>query len=238
MSKRRGRHAARRPVRRVVLLAIGLTIAAAAAVLFGSPFIRATPSAANPDVANVELDAQRSASVDEVSRNHDRPASPSASPSASPPASPTPSRPVAPVAGLSQAQMNNAATIVDVARRRTLPRQAAIVAVTTALQESNLHNLASGAVPASLKLPHEGESVNYDSIGLFQQRPSQGWGTVAQLMDPRTATGLFYDRLLKVSGWQGMSVADAAQAVQRSAYPDAYQKHEDTARRVVAALMP
>jgi hypothetical protein len=89
-----------------------------------------------------------------------------------------------------------------------------------------------------LKLPHEGESVNYDSIGLFQQRPSQGWGTVAQLMDPRTATGLFYDRLLKVPGWQGMSVAGAAQAVQRSAYPGAYQKHEDTARRVVAAFMP
>jgi hypothetical protein len=242
MSKRRGRHAARRPVRRVVLLAIGLTIAAAAAVLFGSPFIRATPSAANPDVANVELDTQRSASVDEVSRNHDRPASPSASPAASPavspPASPTPSRPVAPVAGLSQAQMNNAAAIVDVARRRALPRQAAIVAVTTALQESNLHNLASGAVPASLKLPHEDESVDYDSIGLFQQRPSQGWGTVAQLMDPRTSTGLFYDRLLKVAGWQDMSVAGAAQAVQRSAYPGAYQKHEDIARRAVAALLP
>ena len=236
MSKRRGRHAARRPVRRVVLLAIGLTFAAAAAVLFGGPFIRVTPSAAHPDVANVELDAQRSASVDEVSRDHDRSPQPSAPPTASP--APTPSRPVAPVAGLSQAQMNDAAIIADVARRRALPRQAAIVAVTTALQESNLHNLASSAVPASLTLPHEGESVNYDSIGLFQQRPSQGWGTVAQLMDPRTATGLFYDRLLKVSGWPGMSVSGAAQAVQRSAYPGAYQKHEDTARRVVAALMP
>jgi hypothetical protein len=243
MSKRRGRHAARRPVRRVVLLAIGLTFAAAAAILFGGPFIRVTPSAAHPDVANVELDAQRSASVDEVSRNHNRsaPPAPSVSPAAPPAASPAPSRPVAPVApvaGLSQAQMNDAAIIVDVARRRALPRQAAIVAVSTALQESNLQNLASSAVPASLKYPHEGESVNYDSIGLFQQRPSQGWGTVAQLMDPRTTTGLFYDRLLKVSGWQDMSVAGAAQAVQRSAYPGAYQKHEDTARRVVAALMP
>lgn len=234
MSQRRGRHAARRPVRRVVLLVLGLTFAMGAAVLFGSPFLRATPSAAHPDASTAALDARGSGSVDEVSRDYERPASPSAAPSASP----APSRPVGPVAGLSQAQMNDAAIIVDVARRRGLPRQAPIVAVTTALQESNLHNLASGAVPASLKFPHEGESVNYDSIGLFQQRPSQGWGTVAQLMDPRTATGLFYDRLVKVAGWPGKSVADAAQAVQRSAYPGAYQKHEDTARRVVAAIWP
>ncbi|OLB64405.1 MAG: hypothetical protein AUI10_11235 [Actinobacteria bacterium 13_2_20CM_2_72_6] len=203
--------------------------------MIGGPFLRATPSAAHPDAAPVELDAQRSGSVDQVSRDHERSPSPSAAP-ASP--SPSPSRPVAPVAGLSQAQMNNAAVIADVARRRNLPRQAALVAVTTALQESNLQNLASSAVPASLKLPHEGESVNYDSVGLFQQRPSQGWGTVAQLMDPRTATGLFYDRLVKVSGWPNLGVADAAQSVQRSAYPGAYQKREDTARRVIAALWP
>jgi hypothetical protein len=234
MSKRRGKHAARRPVRRAVLLANGLAFAAAAVVLFGSPFVRVTPSAAHPDASPVQLDAGRGASVDEVSRDHERPASPPASPAASP----APSRPVGPVAGLSRAQMNNAATIVEVARRRALPRQAAIVAITTALQESNLRNLASSAVPASLKLPHEGESVNYDSVGLFQQRPSQGWGTVAQLMDPRTATGLFYDRLVKVSGWPSLSVAGAAQAVQRSAYPGAYEKHEDTARRVVSAFMP
>src|SRR2546421_332241 len=176
MSKRRGRHAARRPARRFVLLAIGLTLAAAAAVLIGGPFLRATPSAAHPDAAPVELDAQRSGSVDQVSRDHERSPSPSAAP-ASP--SPSPSRPVAPVAGLTQAQMNNAAAIADVARRRNLPRQAAVVAVTTALQESDLHNLASEAVPASLAYPHEGTSVNYDSIGLFQQRPSQGWGTGA-----------------------------------------------------------
>jgi hypothetical protein len=235
MSKPRGRHAAkRRPVRRLVLLAIGLVCAASAAVLFGGAFVRITPSAAHTDVNATEVDARRSASLDGVSRDYERPASPSASPSVPP----TPTRPPGPVAGLSQTQTNNAWTIVDVARKRNLPRQAAIVAITTALQESNLQNLASSAVPASLKLPHEGESVNYDSIGLFQQRPSQGWGTVAQLMDPRTATGLFYDRLLKVSGWQSMSISGAAQAVQRSAYPGAYQKHEDAARRAVAALWP
>ena len=97
---------------------------------------------------------------------------------------------------------------------------------------------APPAVPESLTYPHEGVSVNLDSVGLFQQRPSQGWGTVAQLMDPRYSTGAFYDRLVKVSGWQALSVTDAAQAVQRSAFPGAYQKHEDTARQAVAALMP
>jgi hypothetical protein len=235
MSKRRGRHAPkRRPVRRFVLLALGLVCAAAAAVLFSGSFVRVTPSAAHTDVSTTEVDARRSASLDDVSRDYERPASPSAAPSAPP----APSRPPGPVAGLNQAQTNNAWTIVDVARKRNLPHQAALVAITTALQESNLRNLGSSAVPASLKLPHEGDSANYDSIGLFQQRPSQGWGTVAQLMDPRTATGLFYDRLLKVGGWQDMSVSGVAQAVQRSAFPGAYQKHEDTARRVVAALWP
>jgi hypothetical protein len=142
------------------------------------------------------------------------------------------------VAGLSLAQTTNAALIVEVTRQRHLPRQAAIVAVATALQESNLRNVASNAVPESLTYPHDGVSVNLDSIGLFQQRPSQGWGTVAQLMDPRYATGKFYDKLVQVSGWQNLSVTDAAQAVQRSAFPGAYQKHEDTARAAVAALMP
>jgi hypothetical protein len=79
--------------------------------------------------------------------------------------------------------------------------------------------------------------VNLDSVGLFQQRPSQGWGTVAQLMDPRYASGAFYDRLVKVSGWQNLSVNDAAQAVQRSGFPDAYQKHESAARQIVTALL-
>jgi len=238
MSKPRGRHTAkRRPARRFVLLALGL-MCAAAAVLLGGSFIRVTPSAAHTDVSATEVDARRSASLDPVSRDYQRPASPSASPATSPSASPTPNRPPGPVAGLSQTQTTNGWTVVDVARKRNLPRQAAIVAIATALQESNLRNLASSAVPASLKLPHDAESVNYDSIGLFQQRPSQGWGTVAQLMDPRTATGLFYDRLLKVAGWPGMSISGAAQAVQRSAFPGAYQKHEDTARRVVTALWP
>jgi hypothetical protein len=78
--------------------------------------------------------------------------------------------------------------------------------------------------------------VDHDSVGLFQQRPSQGWGTVAQLMDPVYAAGVFFDRLARVPGWASMSVSGAAQAVQRSAFPGAYQKHQPLAEQVVAAL--
>ena len=231
--RRRGRHAARRTHRRLVVLLLGLAVSGGTAVLVESPRYH-HPPAAHSDLTAADLDAQRASERNEVSRGQARSA-PQAAP-ASPAASPSPK--LVPVAGLSLSQTSNVAIIVEVTRRRNLPRQAAIVAVATALQESNLHNVASNAVPDSLKYPHEGVSVNLDSVGLFQQRPSQGWGTVAQLMDPRYATGAFYDRLVKVAGWQNLSVTDAAQAVQRSAFPGAYQKHEDTARQAVTALMP
>jgi len=233
----RGRHAARRSLRRhLVLLLLGLALAAGTAVLVsGALGPRRLAAAAPPAVPAADLDRQRASAQDEVSRGQARSA-PQAAPSPSP--SPSPSPKLVPVAGLTLTQTANVATIVEVTRKRNLPRQAAVVAVATALQESDLHNVASSAVPESLTYPHEGVSVNLDSVGLFQQRPSQGWGTVAQLMDPRYSTGAFYDRLVKVSGWQALSVTDAAQAVQRSAFPGAYQKHEDTARAAVAALMP
>ena len=104
------------------------------------------------------------------------------------------------------------------------------------MQESNLLNLASPAVPQSLNYPHQGTGTNYDSVGLFQQRPSQGWGSVRQLMDPRYATTAFYQRLVTVRGWESMGLAQAAQAVQRSAFPSAYQKHEPRAGQIGAAL--
>ncbi len=231
----RGRHAARRSLRRhLILLMLGLALAAGTAVLVANPLGRhRSAAAAPPAVPAADLDSQRATEQTEVSRGQARSA-----PQSAPAPSASPSRKLVPVAGLSLTQTQNVATIVDVTRRRNLPRQAAVVAVATALQESDLHNVASSAVPESLKYPHDGVSVNLDSVGLFQQRPSQGWGTVAQLMDPRYATGAFYDRLVKVSGWQNLSVTDAAQAVQRSAFPGAYQKHEDVARAAVAALMP
>ncbi|GGN86794.1 hypothetical protein GCM10010112_68770 [Actinoplanes lobatus] len=122
---------------------------------------------------------------------------------------------------LDSAQMANAATIAAVGVRRGMPEQAVVVALATAFQESKLENLDSG---------------DRDSVGLFQQRPSQGWGTVEQIQDPRYAAGKFYTALKKVKGWEEMRVTDAAQRVQRSAYPNAYEKWADESRVLAAAL--
>ena len=216
MPHRRGRHAARRPMRHVVFVAVGLAVMAAVATSFATGIVQVRHSMTGSEM--VTLDGPSRGTLDEVSRDNYR------SPQAlrpSPGPSPSPPRRVMPVAGLDQTQMGHATTIVEVAVRRNLPRQAAVVALVTALQETRLRNLANRAVPESLAYPHDGLSANLDSVGLFQQRMSQGWGSAAQLMDPATAAGLFYNRLLKVTGWQAMSVADAAQAVQRSAYPTA-----------------
>ena len=141
-----------------------------------------------------------------------------------------------PVAGLNQAQTDNAYIVIEVGRQMNLPKRAYVVAIATALQESRLKNLANDTVPASLKLKHEGVESNFDSLGIFQQRPSQGWGTVAQLMDPAQSAARFYARLLKVSNWQTLSITGAAQAVQRSAFPSAYAKHVELAQNIVDAM--
>jgi hypothetical protein len=116
---------------------------------------------------------------------------------------------------LSIDQAANATTIAAVGKQLGLPDHAVTVALAAALQESELHNLPGG---------------DLDSLGLFQQRPSQGWGTVSQIMNPRYAALAFYRRLAVVQGWQVISVTDAAQAVQRSAAPDAYAQWEPAAR--------
>jgi hypothetical protein len=143
-----------------------------------------------------------------------------------------------PVSGISQAQMNDAYIIVEVGRTMNLPKRAYVVAIATALQETNLRNLANARVPASMKLPHEGAESNYDSLGLFQQRPSQGWGSPAQLMDPADSSARFYTKLMRISGWESLSIGSAAQAVQRSAFPSAYTKHSETAQHIVDAMPP
>ena len=97
-----------------------------------------------------------------------------------------------------------------------------MVALATALQESELKNLAGG---------------DRDSVGLFQQRPSQGWGTAEQILDPRYAASTFYNQLVKVRGWEDMRVTDAAQRVQRSAFPEAYEKWADEAHVLGDALV-
>jgi hypothetical protein len=122
---------------------------------------------------------------------------------------------------LDSVQMANAATITAVGIRRGMPERAVVIALATALQESKLENLDDG---------------DRDSIGLFQQRPSQGWGTIEKIKDPRYAADKFYTALKKVKGYQKMRVTDAAQRVQRSAYPNAYQKWADEAQVLARAL--
>ena len=118
-------------------------------------------------------------------------------------------------------QAQNAALLAATARERGLPARAVTIAIATALQESTLVNIDYG---------------DRDSVGLFQQRPSQGWGTVAQIMDPVYATGKFYDGLVKVDGYTELPVTVAAQSVQRSGFPDAYAQHETRARAWASAL--
>ncbi|NUS73676.1 MAG: M23 family metallopeptidase [Corynebacteriales bacterium] len=129
------------------------------------------------------------------------------------------------VGNLSKEQMGHARTIVDVGWEMKVPSRGWIVAIATAMQESNLRNLA-----------HLGARNDHDSIGLFQQRPSQGWGSELQLMDPRYTSRKFYEKLLTVPNWQQLEVTVAAQRVQRSAFPDAYAKWESLAIQVVDEL--
>lgn len=137
---------------------------------------------------------------------------------------------------LSAQQVGNARTVVAAAKALGLPQQAAAVGVMTARQESSLEDLANPSVPASEALPHQGEGNNYDSLGLFQQRPSMGWGTVAQLMDPGYASTAFLHRLAALPGWATMPAWQAAQAVQHSADGSAYAQWTSLGSAVTAAL--
>jgi hypothetical protein len=105
--------------------------------------------------------------------------------------------------------------------RRGLPGRAATIGIATAMQESKLVNLPGG---------------DRDSIGLFQQRPSQGWGTPAQVRDPVYASNAFYDVLVKIEGYEDLPITKAAQKVQRSAFPSAYADHAPQARILASAL--
>ncbi|MFG2209847.1 heavy metal transporter [Streptomyces sp. NPDC048638] len=122
---------------------------------------------------------------------------------------------------LTPEQAANAATISAVASSRGLPERAVTIALATAMQESGLRNIDFG---------------DRDSVGLFQQRPSQDWGTVRQIMDPVYSAGEFYTHLAKVPGYSRLPLTAAAQRVQRSGYPQAYAKHEANAARLTGAL--
>jgi hypothetical protein len=118
-------------------------------------------------------------------------------------------------------QAGNAATITAIAGRRRMPARAASIAVATSLQESKLRNIEYG---------------DRDSLGLFQQRPSQGWGTQKQILDPVHATNAFYNALAKVDGYQTLPITEVAQKVQHSAFPAAYAAHEPQARLIASTL--
>lgn len=122
---------------------------------------------------------------------------------------------------LAPEQAANAATIAVVGTSRGMPERAVTIALATALQESGLRNLDHG---------------DRDSLGLFQQRPSQGWGTAEQIMDPAYAAGRFYHHLAEVPGYSRLPLTVAAQRVQHSAYPQAYAKHEPDATLLAGAL--
>jgi hypothetical protein len=123
---------------------------------------------------------------------------------------------------LTTEQAANAATIAAVARSRGLPARATVIALATAQQESRLRNLDYG---------------DRDSLGLFQQRPSQGWGSPEQVQDPVYAAGKFFDRLVEVPGWEAGRLTEIAQAVQRSGFPEAYEQWTGMADSVAQALL-
>jgi hypothetical protein len=122
---------------------------------------------------------------------------------------------------LTAAQARNASLISAISIRRGMPAHAATIALATALQESKLYNLRGG---------------DRDSLGLFQQRHSQGWGSRQQILDPVYATNAFYDALARVPGYTTMPVTVAAQRVQHSGYPSAYADYERDARALASAL--
>ncbi|MFB7672715.1 C40 family peptidase [Kitasatospora purpeofusca] len=131
--------------------------------------------------------------------------------------------PTVPVEGLDlpTTQIPMARTIVATGIALQVPARGQVIALATAMQESRLRNLSGG---------------DRDSLGLFQQRPSQGWGTPAQLQDPVYASTAFYQALLKVPGWQELPLTVAAQKVQRSGFPDAYAQWEPLGNALQRAI--
>ncbi|MFF5179097.1 hypothetical protein ACFY2Q_13855 [Micromonospora sp. NPDC000316] len=123
---------------------------------------------------------------------------------------------------LNDEQTANVKAIIAATKKAGLPERAAVISIATSLQESKLENLG-----------HLGDRNDHDSLGLFQQRPSSGWGTPEQITDPAYSTTAFLKGLKQVDGWQDMPLTDAAQTVQVSAYPDAYAQWEQQAADLV-----
>jgi hypothetical protein len=125
----------------------------------------------------------------------------------------------------SATQMGNAKIIMETGQKLRLPPRAWVIAIATSLQESTLRNHG-----------HLGKRNDHDSLGLFQQRPSMGWGTAKQVTDPEYASTKFYNKLTRISNWDELPLYKAAQRVQVSAYPKAYRKWEKQAGEIVLGL--
>jgi hypothetical protein len=142
-------------------------------------------------------------------------------------------------AGITENQLSHAVTIVETGQEMDLPRQAYVVAIATALQESRMSVLANVNVPHSFDYqPRDGYGRDHDSVGIFQQRVS--YYCVNDLkfcMDPRYSAIKFYGDLKKVDGWESLPVTVAAQRVQNSAFPDHYAKHQGAAELIVDSIL-
>lgn len=149
---------------------------------------------------------------------------------------------------LRHAQLTHAATIITVGSGiEGVGRQGVLIGLMAALTESTLRMLANAAHPTSLDMPNDGVGSDHDSLGLFQMRPSSGWGTIAELMDPTYQVRAFFGGpegpnypspagLLDIAGWQTADPGSAAQGVERSAYPDRYQEYQPVAEAIIGAL--
>lgn len=166
--------------------------------------------------------------------------------------------PTTEVGAYSQKQLINAAIIINEAKKAEMNQQGAIIGLMTAIQESSLTALANDGswkypegtrvmtraqweearkvVMTSLDLPHQGVGHAWDALGILQQRPSAGWGTVEQIMNPSYAAETFFKRLKKVPNWQSLSYELAAEKVQVSGLPDNYAQRRPDAELLYAAL--
>ena len=149
---------------------------------------------------------------------------------------------------LNKQQLTRAATIIATGKAQSIPARGQLIALMTALTESSLRVLSNTTdYPGSADLPNDGDGSDHDSLGMFQQRPAAGWGTVKNLMDPVWSSRAFYGGttgpnhgsprgLLDIPDWQTLEPGDAAQAVQVSAYPDRYAVNQPIAETILATL--
>lgn len=221
-----------------LLMRVGAGVGAAAIVVVALT----TTTAGEPDTAGTAAANSEHTDKDQAGRSHTRDqqtpsenkteVKPSETESAPPPPAEE-KKPPQPVGGLDEDQMANAVTVVEIGKDLGFNERGQAVALVTAMQESLMRNVASEAVPESLNYDHQGTMLDYDSVGLFQQRPSMGWGTVEECMDVEYSTSTFYKALRNIGGWEDMALTAAAQAVQGSAFPDAYAQWEDMAWAVI-----